>query len=301
MAAYQKSIVWDRESKDFAMFLDGELVGYARSYLEAETILNDRVHSLLSDGILPVEQVIRCNDCGNPIDGRCYRCDEANEHRWQHEAEAQAEREAEEREAAHCNTCGSILEPDEQCGCSHAPKVDQYSYSQDEVQGLLKQVKARGLSVLANCRPVLRGAVEGALAYERMKREAAAESVNRFNFLVAEGFNDVEKYGRKYALETMADDVRAVVEAELARLDAIWAAERAQGNPGPDDEIIWYPTTAEELRAERRELVQSCADAIEQMGRSEVAPLIADLLDDAGAEIERRAAEMADGALRRAA
>lgn len=32
---YRKEIVYDRETLDYAMYLDGELVGYARTYTEA--------------------------------------------------------------------------------------------------------------------------------------------------------------------------------------------------------------------------------------------------------------------------
>lgn len=44
---YKKEIKWDRETKDFAMYLDGTLVGYARSYLEGEITLNNLVHETL--------------------------------------------------------------------------------------------------------------------------------------------------------------------------------------------------------------------------------------------------------------
>ncbi len=45
---YRKMIVYDRKSKDFAMYLDGELVGYAATYLQAEATLNTLVYELLS-------------------------------------------------------------------------------------------------------------------------------------------------------------------------------------------------------------------------------------------------------------
>jgi hypothetical protein len=50
---YRKQIAFDRETKDFAMYLDGELVGYARTYLEAEVTLNQLVYELLSSGTFP--------------------------------------------------------------------------------------------------------------------------------------------------------------------------------------------------------------------------------------------------------
>jgi hypothetical protein len=45
---YRKEIVYDRETHDFAMYLDGELVGFARTYHEAEVTLDQLVFELLS-------------------------------------------------------------------------------------------------------------------------------------------------------------------------------------------------------------------------------------------------------------
>lgn len=42
-----KYITLDRETKDYAMFLDGQLVGYAATYNEAETQLNQVYHDQL--------------------------------------------------------------------------------------------------------------------------------------------------------------------------------------------------------------------------------------------------------------
>lgn len=50
---YHKQIVYDRETKDFAMYLDSELIGYARTYLEAEVTLDQLVYELLSSGAFP--------------------------------------------------------------------------------------------------------------------------------------------------------------------------------------------------------------------------------------------------------
>ena len=36
----RRLIIYDRATKDFAIYLDGELIGYARSYLEAEAVLD---------------------------------------------------------------------------------------------------------------------------------------------------------------------------------------------------------------------------------------------------------------------
>jgi hypothetical protein len=49
---YEKSIAYDYESRDYAMFLDTglgpELVGFARTYHEAETTLDQLVFELMS-------------------------------------------------------------------------------------------------------------------------------------------------------------------------------------------------------------------------------------------------------------
>lgn len=45
---YQKEIVYDRETHDYAMYLDGELVGFARTYHEAEVTLDQLIFELIS-------------------------------------------------------------------------------------------------------------------------------------------------------------------------------------------------------------------------------------------------------------
>ena len=45
---YRKEIVYDRETRDYAMYLDGELVGFARTYHEAEVTLDQLVFELMS-------------------------------------------------------------------------------------------------------------------------------------------------------------------------------------------------------------------------------------------------------------
>lgn len=44
---YRKEIVYDRESRDYAMYLDGELVGFARTYHEAEVTLDQLCFELM--------------------------------------------------------------------------------------------------------------------------------------------------------------------------------------------------------------------------------------------------------------
>jgi hypothetical protein len=52
---YVKRIQYDKATKDFAMYLNDELQGYANSYLQAEITLNNLVHDLLLHDVLPVE------------------------------------------------------------------------------------------------------------------------------------------------------------------------------------------------------------------------------------------------------
>lgn len=109
-ATYRKEIVFDRETRDYAMRLDGELVGYVRSYHEAEITLDELVFELLSSGATATASaldgdsdadecaadvealVIRGDDptrvsacielTAEPI-GQCYVCDAAA---WQSDA-----------------------------------------------------------------------------------------------------------------------------------------------------------------------------------------------------------------------
>lgn len=36
-----KEIIYDRETRDFALYLDGELVGFARSYADGERVIDN--------------------------------------------------------------------------------------------------------------------------------------------------------------------------------------------------------------------------------------------------------------------
>ncbi|MEM8532317.1 MAG: hypothetical protein AAGF95_15845 [Chloroflexota bacterium] len=45
---YRKHIVYDRETKDYAMYLDGELIGFARTFAEAEVTLDQLVFELMN-------------------------------------------------------------------------------------------------------------------------------------------------------------------------------------------------------------------------------------------------------------
>lgn len=45
---YRKEVVYDRECHDYAMYLDAELVGFARTYTEAEVTLDQLVFELIS-------------------------------------------------------------------------------------------------------------------------------------------------------------------------------------------------------------------------------------------------------------
>ncbi|MEM8536131.1 MAG: hypothetical protein AAGF95_35225 [Chloroflexota bacterium] len=45
---YQREIIYDRTTRDYSMYLDGELVGFARTYHEAEVTLDQLVFELVS-------------------------------------------------------------------------------------------------------------------------------------------------------------------------------------------------------------------------------------------------------------
>jgi hypothetical protein len=45
---YRREILYDRETHDYAMYLDGELVGFARTYHEAEVTLDQIVFELMT-------------------------------------------------------------------------------------------------------------------------------------------------------------------------------------------------------------------------------------------------------------
>lgn len=45
---YKKEIEYDLETGDFAMYLDGELVGFARTYVEAEETLDQLIYELIN-------------------------------------------------------------------------------------------------------------------------------------------------------------------------------------------------------------------------------------------------------------
>lgn len=45
---YVKEICYDRETRDYAMYLDGELIGFARTYHEAEITLDQLVFDLMT-------------------------------------------------------------------------------------------------------------------------------------------------------------------------------------------------------------------------------------------------------------
>lgn len=48
----RKEIVYDRETRDFAFYIDGELIGFARTYQEAEAALDDLIYRRLTRNLL---------------------------------------------------------------------------------------------------------------------------------------------------------------------------------------------------------------------------------------------------------
>lgn len=79
---YEKSIEYDPESKDFRMMLDGELVGFGRTYHEAETTLDRLVFELISGTYFssPTPKPPSCPSCGDAVrePGTCAACQETD-------------------------------------------------------------------------------------------------------------------------------------------------------------------------------------------------------------------------------
>jgi hypothetical protein len=44
---YQREIIYDCKTRNFAMYLDGELIGFARTYREAEITLDQLTQELV--------------------------------------------------------------------------------------------------------------------------------------------------------------------------------------------------------------------------------------------------------------
>jgi hypothetical protein len=61
---YEKEICYDRETRDYAMYLDGELVGFARTYHEAEVSLDELVHTILVHGNADPAPAAPCDHIG---------------------------------------------------------------------------------------------------------------------------------------------------------------------------------------------------------------------------------------------
>ncbi len=45
---YHKEVRWERETRDYSLWLDGELVGYSRTHAEGMVVLNQLVFELIS-------------------------------------------------------------------------------------------------------------------------------------------------------------------------------------------------------------------------------------------------------------
>lgn len=45
---YRREIIFDKETHDYSLWLDGELVGFARTYKEAEATLDQLIFELMS-------------------------------------------------------------------------------------------------------------------------------------------------------------------------------------------------------------------------------------------------------------
>lgn len=63
-----KTITYDRGTGDFALYLDGELVGYAPTYFDGESRLNQLVYDRLTKGVMPAEADAPANNTSSDAD-----------------------------------------------------------------------------------------------------------------------------------------------------------------------------------------------------------------------------------------
>lgn len=77
-AGFSKEIVYDRETRDYALYLNGELVGFARTYHESEVTLDTLVYEQMSRHPLQADENHICGDCGAALSdlGQCEGCRE---------------------------------------------------------------------------------------------------------------------------------------------------------------------------------------------------------------------------------
>ena len=67
-----KCIRYDRETKDYACYLNGEFIGYAANYSAGEQLCNEVYYAQLSHTSAPPEPAPICATCGN--EGDCPDC-----------------------------------------------------------------------------------------------------------------------------------------------------------------------------------------------------------------------------------
>lgn len=72
---YTKETAYDRETKDYAMHLNGELVGFARTYHEAEVTLDQLVYELLATQQAPYSSEATMVAANPELALTAYECD----------------------------------------------------------------------------------------------------------------------------------------------------------------------------------------------------------------------------------
>jgi hypothetical protein len=65
---YRTEIVYDRQTRDYAMYLDRELVGYARTYADAEATLDALISDLMGQGLASVTSLLNREERGHEED-----------------------------------------------------------------------------------------------------------------------------------------------------------------------------------------------------------------------------------------
>lgn len=97
-----KEIKYNRESRDYAYYFNGEFVGFASTYHEAEVILDQLTYELLSH-----KDAFICESC-NRTDHRCYNCEATFSQRY---LPAQTAPVCSALPDCSCTTCAVYAQP----------------------------------------------------------------------------------------------------------------------------------------------------------------------------------------------
>ncbi len=227
-ATYRKEIVFDRETRDFAMYLDGELVGYARTYHEAEITLDELVYELLSSGATATASALDgdsdvdecagegdCPDCDSLIGCEVITCTQPATHF-----------SASGAMSALCCAC-FVTAFGEPCGCASVA-IDATTAETTDMQSLLAFARDRG--ACSEARLWLNTQTDPRVAWEMCERPD-------WMIWFARRRNVARKVLVRIACDCARTVLRFVPEGEERPRLAIEAAERWTRDEATIDEV----------------------------------------------------------------